>query len=257
MLGIPARVASGFAPGGRDPERNNFLVDDTDAHNWVEVFFPSIGWVTFEPTPSAAPAATQLDDNALGVTKPGPGGGPNSSLQLNGPPPQDARGPRPTPTGGGPPAASSSGPATTTLLAAGAGLTALAALGAYGLRVRRRSHLDPGDLADAELRELDRALERLGRPLPRGTTLTAAEEILGGFAGPPASRYAARLRERRFRRPDAEPPDVADRRSLRRSLLRALGARSLLKVLIAVPPGGPSPANRPLGRGAFARRPWA
>ena len=69
MLGIPSRVATGFAPGGRDPERNNFLVDDTDAHDWVEVFFPSIGWVTFDPTPGAAPAATQLDDNALGVTK--------------------------------------------------------------------------------------------------------------------------------------------------------------------------------------------
>ena len=69
MLGIPSRVATGFAPGGRDPEKNNFLVDDTDAHDWVEVFFPSIGWVTFDPTPGAAPAATQLDDNDLGVTK--------------------------------------------------------------------------------------------------------------------------------------------------------------------------------------------
>ncbi len=70
MLGIPARVSTGFAPGGRDPERNNFLVDDTDAHDWVEVFFPAIGWVTFDPTPGAAPAATQLDDNNLGITKP-------------------------------------------------------------------------------------------------------------------------------------------------------------------------------------------
>ena len=50
MLGIPSRVAAGFAPGGRDPDRSNYLVDDTDAHNWVEVFFPGIGWVTFDPT---------------------------------------------------------------------------------------------------------------------------------------------------------------------------------------------------------------
>ena len=72
MLGIPSRVAAGFSPGGRDPEHNNYLVDDTDAHNWVEVFFPTIGWVTFEPTPPAAPAATQVDDNSLGVTDPTP-----------------------------------------------------------------------------------------------------------------------------------------------------------------------------------------
>src|SRR5262249_27398436 len=72
MLGIPSRVSTGFAPGGRDPEHNNSLVDDTDAHNWVEVFFPGIGWVTFDPTPPAAPASTQIDDNALGVTDPTP-----------------------------------------------------------------------------------------------------------------------------------------------------------------------------------------
>ena len=45
------------------------VVDDTDAHDWVEVYFPSIGWVTFDPTPGAAPAATQQTDNNLGVTK--------------------------------------------------------------------------------------------------------------------------------------------------------------------------------------------
>src|SRR5206468_3004332 len=78
MYGLAQRLAA----GGRDPERNNFLVDDTDAHDWVEVFFPSIGWVTFEPTPAAAPAATQLDDNALGVTKPGPSSDANAPTSV-------------------------------------------------------------------------------------------------------------------------------------------------------------------------------
>ena len=29
---------------------------DLDAHSWVEVAFPELGWVTFDPTPPAAPA---------------------------------------------------------------------------------------------------------------------------------------------------------------------------------------------------------
>jgi protein-glutamine gamma-glutamyltransferase len=247
MLGIPARVAAGFAPGGRDPERNNFLVDDTDAHNWVEVYFPRIGWVTFDPTPGAAPAATQLDDNALGVTKPGPGRGPDTAVQPNGPRAPNAHGPRPVATDGTGPVSASSDPAATTLLAAGAGAAALVSLGAYGLRARRRRGLGAAQLADAELRELDRALERIGAPLPPGTTLRRAEWILGGFAGPSAARYAAALRERRYRDPRAEPPGVADRRSLRRALLRTVRRREAWKVLLALPPGGPNPRT---GRGS-------
>ena len=68
MLGIPSRVAAGFAPGGREPDRSNYLIDDTDAHNWVEVFFPGIGWATFDPTPPAAPAAQP--DDGLGASDP-------------------------------------------------------------------------------------------------------------------------------------------------------------------------------------------
>ena len=65
LLGIPARVATGFAPGHLDPSSGDYDVRDLDAHSWVEVFFPKIGWVTFDPTPAAAPALTQGAD-ALG-----------------------------------------------------------------------------------------------------------------------------------------------------------------------------------------------
>ena len=56
MLGIPARVVSGFAPGARDAESGAYEVRDFDAHSWVEVYFRGIGWVTFDPTPGVAPA---------------------------------------------------------------------------------------------------------------------------------------------------------------------------------------------------------
>jgi transglutaminase-like putative cysteine protease len=49
-LGIPARMAVGFAQGIRDG--NSYTVRRLDAHAWPEVYFPGVGWVEFEPTAS-------------------------------------------------------------------------------------------------------------------------------------------------------------------------------------------------------------
>jgi hypothetical protein len=49
-LGVPARVAAGFAQGEWDEEYQRYIVREHDAHTWVEVFFPGYGWVEFEPT---------------------------------------------------------------------------------------------------------------------------------------------------------------------------------------------------------------
>jgi hypothetical protein len=43
-------VASGFAPGDRQPD-GSYLVRENHAHSWVEVYFPRYGWITFEPSP--------------------------------------------------------------------------------------------------------------------------------------------------------------------------------------------------------------
>src|SRR6185295_9106063 len=73
MGGVPARVASGFSPGSYNRDRKEYVVRDTDAHSWVEAYFPKIGWVTFDPTPSASPATSQLDDvSASGGAAGGP-----------------------------------------------------------------------------------------------------------------------------------------------------------------------------------------
>ncbi|GAC1328174.1 MAG: transglutaminaseTgpA domain-containing protein [Chloroflexota bacterium] len=58
--GIPARVASGFAPGEFDPTTGVSLVRENHAHSWVEVYFPRYGWITFEPSAiRALPARTE------------------------------------------------------------------------------------------------------------------------------------------------------------------------------------------------------
>jgi transglutaminase-like putative cysteine protease len=54
--GIPARLATGFVPGERDPLTGRFVVRERDAHAWAEIFFPGIGWQGFDPT-SAVPLA--------------------------------------------------------------------------------------------------------------------------------------------------------------------------------------------------------
>jgi transglutaminase-like putative cysteine protease len=54
-LGIPARMAVGFAEGTYDQERGRYTIARLDAHAWPEVYFPGIGWIEFEPTGNQQP----------------------------------------------------------------------------------------------------------------------------------------------------------------------------------------------------------
>jgi len=49
-LGIPARVASGYATGSYDPASKTYIVHEADAHAWPELYV-SDRWLPFEPTP--------------------------------------------------------------------------------------------------------------------------------------------------------------------------------------------------------------
>ncbi|HJU93833.1 MAG TPA: DUF3488 and transglutaminase-like domain-containing protein, partial [Pyrinomonadaceae bacterium] len=52
--GIAARVVNGFLPGEYNEAAGAYTVRQSDAHSWVEVYFPETrAWVTFDPTPSA------------------------------------------------------------------------------------------------------------------------------------------------------------------------------------------------------------
>ncbi|MBV8528961.1 MAG: transglutaminase domain-containing protein [Candidatus Dormibacteraeota bacterium] len=60
-LGIPARLVSGYGPGTASPNARpgtkENIVTTSDAHTWVEAYFPGYGWIPFEPTPPSAQGA--------------------------------------------------------------------------------------------------------------------------------------------------------------------------------------------------------
>lgn len=81
-VGIPARLAVGYAQGEANLQQSLYVVRERDLHAWPEVYFPGIGWVEFEPTgnqdplerpqereeqaPNTAPFANPIDELPLG-----------------------------------------------------------------------------------------------------------------------------------------------------------------------------------------------
>ncbi|WP_188110476.1 transglutaminase TgpA family protein [Aeromicrobium ginsengisoli] len=60
-LGIPSRIAVGYAPGsvvGIKDGQNQYEATSDDLHAWTEIYFAGVGWVGFEPTPSIGSATS-------------------------------------------------------------------------------------------------------------------------------------------------------------------------------------------------------
>jgi len=49
--GIPTRLVNGFMMGEYNPVGDDYIVRQSDAHSWVEVYIPAHGWLEFDPTP--------------------------------------------------------------------------------------------------------------------------------------------------------------------------------------------------------------
>jgi protein-glutamine gamma-glutamyltransferase len=237
MGGVPARVATGFSPGGFSKRRNAWIVRDTDAHAWVEAWFDELGWVTYDPTPDATPARSQIaaleaapppiptsptgeDEAGGGGTALRPGG-VRPDLLID---PQRHNPATPSDLGGG-------GIAWWAWALIGAAALLLALVGwRLAGALRRRAELSPLDRAVAEL---EAALRRAGRPLPGGTTLRQLEQRLG--ASSDATAYLRALSASRYG-PAGVAPTAAQRRALRRALAQGLGPVGRLRALWALPP---------------------
>ena len=53
--GVPARVVTGYAGGYRNPVGDYWVVRNSDAHAWAEVWLVGRGWVRVDPTAAVAP----------------------------------------------------------------------------------------------------------------------------------------------------------------------------------------------------------
>jgi transglutaminase-like putative cysteine protease len=53
VLGVRARMATGFRPGEFDDDEGHYVVRQRDAHAWTEVFTASTGWTVVDATPAA------------------------------------------------------------------------------------------------------------------------------------------------------------------------------------------------------------
>jgi transglutaminase-like putative cysteine protease len=230
MVGIPARVAAGFSPGSYNRDTGEWRVRDFDAHSWVEVYFPGIGWVPFDPTPAASPARSQ--SAGLDATSAAAGDAGEARAETS-----RSRGTE-SGIGQGPASGAGEGPGSTPWVVGAVAILVASGLGLGGSALLRRRRGPPAGV-DAQVLELRTALERLGWRIPESTTLLGLERRLAGAAGPRAAEYAARLRAHRFDRHDPGPPDAAARRALRRELTDRGGLRARLLGLLALPPRGP------------------
>jgi transglutaminase-like putative cysteine protease len=82
-LGVPSRAVSGYAEGAYDEESGLYFVTDRDAHTWVEVFFPDLGWIEFEPTSGESPL--ERPEGADGSALNQPQGVPTDTSGLSNP----------------------------------------------------------------------------------------------------------------------------------------------------------------------------
>ena len=240
MGGVPARVATGFSPGGYSKRKQAWIVRDTDAHSWVEAWFEGYGWITLDPTPADTPARSQIASIAAAATPQDGTENPGADPDAAGGAPADRRaagsreelfnslrgGGGAATEGGG--AGGSPGPPLWPLIPVGA---ALAALGAWFAVRRRRGR--PEDPLERVVLELQTALRRSGRPAPAGMTLRQLERRLG-LSGE-AAGYLRAVSAARYA-PRAGQPTSRQRRALRRELAAGQGLPGRMRTFWALPP---------------------
>ncbi|MEZ3116356.1 transglutaminaseTgpA domain-containing protein [Halobaculum sp. MBLA0147] len=202
--GIPARFVTGYTTGQRvGPEE--YVVRGLDSHAWVEVYFPDVGWVRFDPTPaterSAAERSAVESARASGT----------SGVDLNGSADGVYTTPPPTVTVDETPATDPGDPGTPR------GLAQIA-----GSATASNASADPGDFG-AELGVTTTGTGESesddGSPLP-----TRREAVLGlaALVGAVASARRFGLTSRAYRflwlvyQPSFDEPDAAVERAYRR-----------------------------------------
>jgi transglutaminase-like putative cysteine protease len=256
-LGVPARVAVGFAGGTYDPTRRVWNVSDREAHAWVEVWFKGYGWLPFDPTPpapGAAPRQTQAGLQAPGNGAPESGssavGGPGGARATS-PLEQKLRGDngfahdgsrpigssRTSAAGGGNGGGDRSRPVLILLALLAAAVVGIA-LAKVGFRLTRSARRDPRGVAAACRQELAAFLADQRIEAPRSATLGELGQLVKREFGVDPDAFVAAATAARFGPVgEAAPASAAARRELRTLLdgaRRGLTFRDRLRGLLSL-----------------------
>ncbi|MFL5943210.1 MAG: transglutaminaseTgpA domain-containing protein [Gaiellaceae bacterium] len=264
-LGIPSRVAVGFAGGTYSAKGRAWLVTDRDAHAWVEVWFKGYGWLPFDPTP-AAPGFSRHPTLAGNYAVPADGakGGPGSSAQgtrggrgsgaiadklsrQNGlvRPHSRVRANVPVVTAGG--GGSDRRRAVLFLLLAAAVAVGGIVAAKAGARLLRGRHRDPRRAAAACREELVAFLVDQRIEVPRSATLHELGELVRREFGADPGPFVAAAAAARFGRADPAGARAARRELglLLTAMRRGLTSRDRLRGLLSLRSLGRPPAAVP------------
>ncbi|MBN2204921.1 MAG: hypothetical protein JW767_07855 [Thermoleophilia bacterium] len=267
--GIPARVAVGFATGQKVDE-DRYVVSSNDAHAWVEVYFPRVGWVAFEPTTGIRMPGSGGSSTGDGFRDPffaarlDRGGEALEAVDIEVPRGLSEDVSRGLPSVGSQAPPRSSGASHVVLWAAlsAIALTAVAwPLGRALLRRRGLGDSDHGRRLRASLALVDAELRDFGVVVPSSYTLdelaALSKERLGVEAAPLVARVQAVLFGGRAATEDDVAAAAAFRRELRHALRARFGRRRALLALYGLNSGGdarPAAATVALRRDAHPVR---
>jgi hypothetical protein len=264
-LGIPARVAVGFAGGTYSSKSHSWLVTDRDAHAWVEAWFKGYGWLPFDPTP-AAPGSSRLPTLAgtvAAAARAGKAGASGSGKGARGrrgsgsvadklsrqngldrPHARtDARSQAASAGGGG---GERRRAVLFLLLAVTVTLAGIVSAKA-GARLLRGRHRDPRRAAAACRQELVAFLVDQRIEVPRSATLHELGELVRHEFGVEPSPFVAAATAARFGRSDAAGGRAAHRElgTLLNAMRRCLTSRERLRGLLSLRSLGRPPAAVP------------
>ena len=196
--GIPSRVAVGFT-AGEEVKNGIYQVTTNNAHAWVEVYFPTVGWVTFDPTPGRNVPFAGASSTSPGFVNPYSGPATPGDTTVTTAPPRDVSETTPT-TGKVPQATGASWLSRATWLPWVLGLVVIVAGWPFAREAWRRRGLHRGTYDKRLQASLRTPAGRSARF--RGSLDSRADTRRGGRGHPSPRGSAARTRSRRTRRGD-------------------------------------------------------
>jgi hypothetical protein len=221
--GIPARFTMGYLPGS--PDGDDRVVRINDAHAWPELWFPQLGWVRFEPTPSSrsglAPDYSLVPTDTGSSASPSASTGPSSSAEPSTAPTRNLADEELTPGGGvtdrGVVGFVSDNALTIVVMLLTLVAVSVVPVGAWLSRRRaRRRARDDAERVEAEWQSLLLRLQDIGFTPPDGATPRQASRQLAraAYLTPDETdalgRVVGTLERARYARPGLALDDVTD-----------------------------------------------